>query len=83
MACWPHFEQASRWPPSAAVRQFWMARKALSFWYPKLAWHLLRKRLPWARRMSATSTVGRLIFSCGDTRDSFLEPWRSAVGPVD
>src|SRR6185312_11222856 len=31
MAWWPHREQASRWPPRAAVRQFWMARNAFNF----------------------------------------------------
>src|SRR4051812_567679 len=29
---------------------------------------LAERRLPWARRMSATSTTGRLIPSCDDTR---------------
>src|SRR5215468_10877406 len=54
-----HFSQRATWPPSAAVRQRSIADITLS--WPRLRWPALalRQAGPWARKISATSRVGR------------------------
>src|SRR5260370_41738515 len=54
-----HFSQRATWPPRAAVRQLSIAD--MTFNWPRLTWPALARRHagPWARKISATSIVGR------------------------
>ena len=54
-----HFSQRATCPPSAAVRQFSIAD--IIFNCSRLTWPALacRQAGPWARKISATSSVGR------------------------
>src|ERR1700736_5318218 len=55
-----HCSQRATWPPRAAVRQFSIADITLS--WPRLTWPALARRHagPWPRKISATSSAGRI-----------------------
>ncbi len=73
MRMWVQSWQAATWPPSAAVRQRSMADMTLS--WPRLTWPALARRqaAPWARKISATSSLSR------DTRSRFYEAFFFSV----
>ena len=56
---WPHWSHRSRWPPSSAVRQRSMARSTRFCPADRDPACARRNSSPWARTMSATSSVGR------------------------
>src|ERR1700675_1444049 len=60
MRVWAQSSHRSTCPPSAAVRQLSMADMTLS--WPRVTWRALARRHagPWPRKISATSSAGRI-----------------------
>src|SRR6478752_6900124 len=60
MCVWAQSSQRATCPPRAAVRQLSMADMTLS--WPRLTWPAwaLRHAAPWPRKISATSSAGRI-----------------------
>src|SRR5215467_9542183 len=73
--------QRATWPPRAAVRQFSMALITLS--WSRLTWPRLASRhvVPWPRKMSATSRLGRTT-QAGLRRPSGYFLWDERREPV-
>src|SRR5919205_195119 len=63
MRVWPHASQPSTWPPSTAVRQASIADITLSWSRPTWPACAARQAGPWRRKMSATSSAGRMAGS--------------------
>ena len=68
MRTWPQSSQRATWPPRAAVRQRSIAAITLS--WPRLIWPAwaARQAAPWRRKISATSSDGRLTATVSPVR---------------